>query len=278
MYKLRLLKLKTLQTEIETKMKLNLSKYNQALQHLSLYDDEEGIFEDDLNDSDNSNQFKGLFFLPNGSAMILMDEELIDKVLSNSITLNFNTNNQSQVIVNNSPRPNKTISQNRTSLSISKINRSTNCKTSKIIEEDEERLGKVLKNSLTQSTCYELFELIKNDIHILDYLRKNSLIDDELGLLETDLLKIFNKKETSDITITVGNIKFYAHKLILISRSKFFEIMLKENMKENHMNEVTLSNCTPEEFLVFLLILYTDNLQFDIDKSLDLMKVNKSNY
>ena len=119
----------------------------------------------------------------------------------------------------------------------------------------------------------ELFEYVAKDknFDIQEFLRKNLLLDEE-NLLENDLLKILNKKETSDITINVGDMKFYAHKLILISRSKYFEIMFEQNMKENLEGEVSISNCSPEEFLLFLIILYSDNLQLEIEKALELMK------
>jgi hypothetical protein len=279
----RLFKLKSLQTEIESKMRTGLSKFNQAFQHMSLFDDESESQEDfNIIDNEGSgNQFKGLFFLPNGNAMILLDEELIDKVLGNSVTINFGGSNQlvnPQTIVNNSPRLNKPISQNRTNLSISKTSRSSNCKKT-IIEDDEflKDTTKPLRNALGSASCNEIFESIKagDCLDIYDYFRKNNLIDEDVSLLENDLLRVFNKKETSDITIRVGDFMFHSHKLILIARSKFFEIMLSENMKENTTGEVSISNCTPEEFLLFLIAIYTDNLLIDIDKALDLMKVNK---
>jgi hypothetical protein len=250
-------------------MKIYLSKYNQAFLQLNLEDE----FEDE--NFIEENQFHGLFFLPNGNAMILFDEELIEKVISQSVTINLNQNStNNQIFVNNSPRLNKPITQNKNSINIS--NRS-NRSTVKFKKENEDEDKKKL--NLSQNFCLELFDLIKNEnnFDIQDYLKRNALLDDE-NLIENDLLKILNKKETSDITIIVEDIKFYAHKLILVARSKFFEIMLSQNMKENLLGEVSISNCTPQEFLLFLLVLYSDNLQLDIDIALELMKVNFYNF
>lgn len=50
-------------------------------------------------------------------------------------------------------------------------------------------------------------------------------------------------------------------------------MMFNEDMKENSCNEVNITDYPPEEFFVFLLHLYSDQLQFDFEMALDLMKV-----
>ncbi len=61
--------------------------------------------------------------------------------------------------------------------------------------------------------------------------------------------------------------------------------MFNEEMKENTYNEVNLSDYPEEEFFVFLLYLYTDQLQLDFEMALEMLKVknkvfffNEENY
>jgi len=49
--------------------------------------------------------------------------------------------------------------------------------------------------------------------------------------------------------------------------------MFNEEMKENTYNEVNISDYPPEEFFVFLLYLYSDQLQFNFEMALELLKV-----
>ena len=49
--------------------------------------------------------------------------------------------------------------------------------------------------------------------------------------------------------------------------------MLSENLfKENHSNVVDIGEYPPEEFFIFLIFLYYDNLNLDLDRALDLLK------
>lgn len=50
--------------------------------------------------------------------------------------------------------------------------------------------------------------------------------------------------------------------------------MFNQEMKENTYNEVNLSDYPAEEFFAFLLYLYTDQLQFDFEMALEMLKVN----
>lgn len=50
--------------------------------------------------------------------------------------------------------------------------------------------------------------------------------------------------------------------------------MLNEDMQENSYNKVNIDDYPAEEFFVFLLYLYSDQIQFTYDIALGLMKVN----
>ncbi len=56
-----------------------LGKYTNAIQSIAS--------EDELN-----NTFKGLFFLPNGNPILLTNDDLINKVIDNSIIFKLNEN------------------------------------------------------------------------------------------------------------------------------------------------------------------------------------------
>jgi alpha-tubulin suppressor-like RCC1 family protein len=117
----KLFELKILQNEIEIKIKSTLSRYNEALSSVNSsinvfncnssnsvsncsYNINtsnlqfENNFSVSLNDAEIhreetdsiQNQFKGLFFLPNGNALLMLNEEMIENVLKTSLILNFN--------------------------------------------------------------------------------------------------------------------------------------------------------------------------------------------
>jgi hypothetical protein len=60
---------------------------------------------------------------------------------------------------------------------------------------------------------------------------------------------------------------------MLIHSSKFFEMMLSENMKESNKAEIEITDFSPEEFYYFMLFLYSEGLTIDLEKSLELLKV-----
>lgn len=51
-------------------------------------------------------------------------------------------------------------------------------------------------------------------------------------------------------------------------------MMLSEDMKESNKGEVIISEYSPDEFLYFLLFLYCDCLMLDVERALELLKVN----
>ncbi|CAG5075217.1 Similar to spop-b: Speckle-type POZ protein B (Xenopus laevis) [Cotesia congregata] len=86
--------------------------------------------------------------------------------------------------------------------------------------------------------------------------------------LSDDFRDLFVTKKKCDVIIKVGEEKFDAHKLILISRSCVFEAMFSYDMKENKENQVTIPDIIPEIFKKVLDFIYTDKVN-DINSSVE---------
>ncbi len=50
-------------------------------------------------------------------------------------------------------------------------------------------------------------------------------------------------------------------------------MMLSENMKESSKGEIIIEEYSAEDFLYLMLFLYCDNLNLDLEKALELLKV-----
>ncbi|XP_072030332.1 uncharacterized protein [Amphiura filiformis] len=78
----------------------------------------------------------------------------------------------------------------------------------------------------------------------------------------------FNNADISDVTLTVGEQVFPAHRFILATQSKVFKTMLMgENWKESEERKITLQESPEGEaaFSDFLKLLYTGTLTLTID-------------
>lgn len=85
--------------------------------------------------------------------------------------------------------------------------------------------------------------------------------------------KFFNNEALSDIILTVGGNKFYAHKFILVQCSDVFERMLSEEWSNNEKKEVELiedSECVAV-FPRFLKFLYSCHIKLNIDNTLPVL-------
>lgn len=75
--------------------------------------------------------------------------------------------------------------------------------------------------------------------------------------LHEDLLKIFLNAEGTDVTITVQEKMFKAHKHVLKARSDYFRALFESGMEESRTNEVDIEDADPESFECFLEFLYS---------------------
>ena len=93
-------------------------------------------------------------------------------------------------------------------------------------------------------------EFIQHDSHLVDHIAEH-----------------FNNPDVSDVTLTVGDQVFAAHRLVLATQSKVFHrMLLSENWKESAEKKVTLEE-SPEgmaAFSDFLKFFYTGKLTLTI--------------
>ncbi|KAF2220526.1 BTB/POZ protein, partial [Elsinoe ampelina] len=60
----------------------------------------------------------------------------------------------------------------------------------------------------------------------------------------------------SDVTICFGDRQFYAHKVILASRSEYFKSMFTNAFKESNQRTITLEDDDPEALEIMLNWMY----------------------
>lgn len=81
--------------------------------------------------------------------------------------------------------------------------------------------------------------------------------------LAEDFKNLFFSKENADVTLNVKKKIFSAHKAILAARSPVFAAMFKNEMAEKKTGVVNISDCDVEAFNIFLLFLYSGDLDFE---------------
>jgi hypothetical protein len=169
-----------------------------------------------------------------------------------------------------------------------------NSNISQIVAKDDDNLNLTDNQNLTIASNLKLIvdsEENKGTFNLNEFFMKYNLFPTELSLTEIenlpndkplglDMLKHFNKPEASDIVLYVQNQPVYCSKVInhlikivLMARSKYFENMFSENLKENSDNKVNISDYTFEELILILLFIYCDSLNLELNLALELLKV-----
>ena len=94
----------------------------------------------------------------------------------------------------------------------------------------------------------------------------------------SDSLKFFvNNKNLSDINFTFSNKKnIYAHKIILISRSKYFNSLFQGLLKESNENELFIDKFSYSIFFEIIKYIYTAEFNCDGSNIIELLEA--SNY
>lgn len=248
----RLFELRSLQNDLEVKLKNTLTKYSEVLCNLN---NSLNLFKPNHEDerNDHNEQFKGLFFLPNGNAMLINNDEMIETIVKNSTILNFNNNINSMSSINcvNSisssssfvthPNNSKILTQKSIQMDsnnygsysarlikLNKINTSValNRKSSDIqlelddsIVNSNNALNKTVNNiGFSIKTLFENLTS-KDEFNIYEVLQKNNFIDSETEIsqgLGYDFLKYFNNPLTSDVIIKIEGQTIYGNKVIII--------------------------------------------------------------
>ena len=75
--------------------------------------------------------------------------------------------------------------------------------------------------------------------------------------IQNDLLRLLEEPTSSDVTFSVGEQKFKAHKVILSARSEYFSDMFKTDTNENVTGEVKVEDVEPKIFKWMLEFLYS---------------------
>jgi len=92
--------------------------------------------------------------------------------------------------------------------------------------------------------------------------------------IHSDYLKLFETSNNADVTFLVKNTRIQAHKLVLSTRSKYFERMFDSPLRENESNEIVVPDVEPNVFKAMLEFLYSGLPPRNLtDVSLELLTV-----
>lgn len=72
---------------------------------------------------------------------------------------------------------------------------------------------------------------------------------------------LINNENFSDIVLYVGNETIYAHKVILASKSPYFNKMFSGTKKESNIDESKVNDIEPEVFMELLRYIYTGRVE-----------------
>ncbi|GIY64655.1 TD and POZ domain-containing protein 3 [Caerostris extrusa] len=78
---------------------------------------------------------------------------------------------------------------------------------------------------------------------------------------ETDLMSMYSDRDFSDVELKMDAESFFAHKVVLSSRSPVFKAMFLSDMKETANNCVDITDLSSETLRQMLLFMYTDTLE-----------------
>lgn len=86
----------------------------------------------------------------------------------------------------------------------------------------------------------------------------------------SQLRRLVDDEEFSDVTFMVENQPVYAHKAVLAGRSDHFAAMFRSGMRESVERVITIPNFSKGAFLLLLEYLYTDCVKIDVEHSVEL--------
>ena len=88
---------------------------------------------------------------------------------------------------------------------------------------------------------------------------------DHFSDIFTQLSKLRKADQLCDISIVIGNIKFRAHKVILISSSPYFEAMFLSGLSESNKDTVVLQDIDPDAFQAILDMIYNGKILISVN-------------
>ena len=219
---------------IENRLKLTFNKFIEALSSVK------------ISDENKEDGFKGLFFLPSGNPIIILDDEIVSKITSKSLIINFD---EKKVPAIKSKDHNKTPKYKHGHV------RQSNGSNEKEKEEEEVMQPEELK------------VVEKLDTVVDEFIMKNNLFD--LNNKSLEYASFINDKFTYDLKIKVAGETLLAHKVIVCSHSKFFQA--KEEIGEEY-DEVEITSMGYEDFLNVLLFMYNDEIKLTFERSLKFLE------
>ena len=91
------------------------------------------------------------------------------------------------------------------------------------------------------------------------------------------MAELLSSAAHTDVTFVVGAEHIRAHRCILIARSEYFKGMLTSGLREGQScgEPISIGECSPEAFRSILHYLYTDQLAFDDEHVIDVMRKAK---
>ncbi|XP_034604824.2 BTB/POZ and MATH domain-containing protein 2-like [Setaria viridis] len=98
---------------------------------------------------------------------------------------------------------------------------------------------------------------------IRSHTEDNSVIQIPESVLHQDLARMLKDREGTDVTFSVGDRFFHAHRYVLAARSKVFKAQLFGTMKEEDARCIKVDNMEPAAFEGLLHYIYTDSLSDD---------------
>lgn len=110
------------------------------------------------------------------------------------------------------------------------------------------------------------FDYLKIDIKIYSQIK---YVITSMGGIAKSYKDLRKNEESSDVTIYVGDEEYFAHKLILSTRSPVFAAMFKTDMKEKEEDTVEIEDVEPEVFELLLEFIYTGKFGEDHDEEDD---------
>lgn len=111
---------------------------------------------------------------------------------------------------------------------------------------------------------YSLIHKVRNILYfyekiIYQVVSKLFFLFIDLEKLSTDFKDLFSSKKSCDVVIKVKDKQFHAHKSVLTARSSVFGLLFwnQHDQKEKEISVISIDDCDPDSFLVFLKYLYT---------------------
>ena len=121
------------------------------------------------------------------------------------------------------------------------------------------------KEDIFQSECQQLDGSLTFYCKIVTHVKRVPVVSADpsgvaincLDELSNELEGLFDGMPLSDVNFNIRGHQFPAHKLILSTRSKYFEAMFKHPMEEQSTNQIEIEDIKPEVFQELLRFIYT---------------------